>query len=150
MSKPVSVIVGLVLAAGTTFGTAGPASARPAYDPNVARVANPANVCKSIPGSVQHAADIFGIEIDTSSFSYTDCVTMLAKGDAFVEPADEFGSPYVQCDKLLQFGLTYPSTLHNGTDEEDMLLPDLIVKNRKQCGSALYGFHTIFTYLFAG
>lgn len=124
-----------------------PASAATPYDPNVARVANPANVCKSIPGSVQRAAEIFGMPIDTSSFNYRECVTLLAKGDVFIEPAEEFGSPYAQCDQLEKFGvISYPDVLHEGADMEDMLLPDFIIKNRKECGSALYAYHSIVSF----
>lgn len=150
MRRSLSVLAGLALA-GSTLAAVAPASAAPKpYDPNVTRIANPANVCKSIPGSVAHASGMLGVDIDTSSFDFSDCARMLAKGDAFVEPAEEFGSPYVQCDLLLTFGVTYPYTFHNDPDPanfEDAVLPDLTAKNRKQCGSALYAFHSIFTYV---
>ena len=74
---------------------------------------------------------------------------MLANGDAFVEPAEEFGSPYVQCDLLVNtyHAFSYPATLHNDpTSPEDAFLPDLTVKNQKECGSALFAFHSIFQF----
>ncbi len=127
---------------------AAPANAQ-SYNPNVTRVANPANACKSIPGSAEYAGALFGFPVDTSSFDYAACVKLLAKGDAFVLPADEFGSPYAQCDLLVNVyhAFSYPATLHNDpTSEEDAFLPDLTVKNRKECGSALYAFHSIFQF----
>ena len=147
MRKPLALTAGVVLAGSALVGVS-PASASTTYDPNVARVANPANTCKSIPGSIEHAAALMGTTIDTSWFDYTDCVTTMAHGDAVVPPP--FGDPYAQCDMLVNvFGaFSYPATLHNGADEEDQLLPDLTVKNRKQCGSALYAFHAIATAVF--
>jgi hypothetical protein len=135
----------LVGVAASTLLLAAPASAGQSYDPNVTRIANPANVCKSIPGSIQYFAAMTQQTIDTSGFDYGGCVTTLARGEAFVEPAEEFGSPYVQCDMLQEFGVTYPYVFHNGDSLEDMVLPDLKANNRKQCGSALYAFHSIFT-----
>jgi hypothetical protein len=135
-------IAGLILMGATS------ASAQ-AYDPNVARVANPANACMSIPGSAEYAGALLGFPVDTSSFDYAACVEKLAKGDAFVEPAEEFGSPYVQCDLLVNVfhAFSYPATLHNDPNEfEDSFLPDLTVKNQKECGSALYAFHAIFEF----
>jgi hypothetical protein len=131
--------------AASTVLLAAPASAAQSYDPNVTRIANPANVCKSIPGSIQHFAAMTGQTIDTSGFDYSGCVTTLARGEAFVEPAAEFGSPYAQCDLLQQFGVTFPYVFHNTDSFEDMVLPDLKANNRKECGSALYAFHSIFT-----
>ena len=136
-----ALFAGVAVAASTVF-VAAPASAAGSYDPNVTRIANPANVCKSIPGSIQYFADMTHQSIDTSGFDYSGCVTTLARGEAFVEPADEFGSPYVQCDGL---GIPYPYVFHNGDSLEDMVLPDLKANNRKECGSALYAFHSIFT-----
>jgi hypothetical protein len=135
----------LCLATGAAAAFASPASAAPSYDPNVTRIANPANVCKSIPGSVQYAADMLGVTIDTSSFDYSGCVTMLAQGNAVVEPVKEFGDPYAQCDALAQFGVTLPYVFHDTDSMEDMLLPDLQANDRKQCGAAVYAFHAIFT-----
>lgn len=128
--------------AASTVVVAAPASAAQSYDPNTTRIANPANVCKSIPGSIQHFAKMIGQPIDTSGFDYSGCVRMLARGEAFVEPAEDFGSPYVQCDVM---GLPYPYVFHNTGSMEDMLLPDLKANNRKECGSSLYAFHAIFT-----
>lgn len=139
-------ISGVVVAAAAVL-VAAPASAADSYDPNITRIANPANACKSIPGSIQYFAEMTGQAIDTSGFDYSDCVTTLARGEAFVEPADEFGSPYEQCDLLQQFGVTYPYVFHAGDSLEDMVLPDLKANNRKECGSALYAFHSIFTAL---
>jgi hypothetical protein len=136
-----ALFAGVVVAA-STVAVAAPASAAESYDPNVTRIANPANVCKSIPGSIQHFAEMTGQTIDTSGFDYVGCVTTLARGEAFVEPAEIFGSPYVQCDQL---GLPYPYVFHNTDSLEDMLLPDLKATNRKECGSSLYAFHAIFT-----
>lgn len=148
MKKFHAILASAVLAL-STFASVTPASASEPYDPNVARVANPANACKSIPGSVQYAAAILGFPVDTSSFDYSACVTTLAQGAAVVEPVEEYGDPYAQCDGLVAAGfVSYPSTLHNGDGLEDSILPDLIVKNRKECGSALYAFHSIVTYLF--
>ena len=139
-----AAITGVAVAASTVI-LAAPASAAGSYDPNVTRIANPANTCKSIPGSIQYFAEMTGQTIDTSGFDYSGCVTTLARGEAFVEPADEFGSPYEQCDRLQEFGVTYPYVFHNGDSMEDMVLPDLKANNRKECGSALYAFHAIFT-----
>jgi hypothetical protein len=143
------------LAASTAFVAtsvlaAAPAAAASSYDPNVTRIANPAKVCKSIPGSILNAGALLGIPVDVSDFDYADCVTTLARGEAFVEPAEEFGSPYAQCDFLIQNGIiSLPYVFHDTDSEEDVLLPDLKANNRKQCGSALYAFHSIFTALFA-
>lgn len=139
-----ALFAGSALAASTVL-LAAPASAAEAYDPNVTRIANPANVCKSIPGSIEHFAAMIGQTIDTSQFDYTGCVTTLARGEAFVEPAELFGSPYVQCDALAEFGVTFPYVFHDTDSMEDVLLPDLKANNRKECGSALYAFHAIFT-----
>lgn len=141
--KTTALLAGVAFAASTVL-VAGPASAAKAYDPNLTRIANPANVCKSIPGSIQHFASMTHNVVDTSGFDYASCVTTLARGKAFVEPAAEFGSPYVQCDRL---GLTYPYVFHNTDSQEDMVLPDLKANNRKECGSALYAFHAIFTQI---
>jgi len=141
-----ALFAGAAVAASTVLFAA-PASAASSYDPNVTRVANPANVCKSIPGSIQYFAAMTGQTIDTSSFDYVGCVTMLARGEAFIEPAEIFGSPYVQCDALAEFGVTYPYVFHNTDSMEDMVLPDLKANNRKECGSSLYAFHAIFTVL---
>ena len=144
--KRYAIAATLTVASLLLLGAA-PASAK-AYDPNVARVASPANACKSIPGSAEYAGALFGFPVDTSSFDYAACVKLLASGDAFIEPADVFGSPYEQCDLLVKFGaFSYPATLHNDpTVEEDLFLPDLTIKNRKECGSALYAFHSIFQF----
>lgn len=135
------------LALSGLIALAGPASAAKSYDPNVARVANPANVCKSIPGTITADAELLGMPTpDLSAFSYRDCVKTLARGEAVVEPVELFGDPYQECDKS---GITYPATLHSGEGgEEDALLPDLTVKNRKECGNALYAFHAIATAVF--
>jgi hypothetical protein len=143
MRTSLTVLAGAV-ALGSTIALAGPSSAA-GYDPNVTRTANPANTCQSIPGSIAAAADRLGVPIDTSGFGYTDCVTTLAKGEAFVEPAEVFGSPYERCAELETMGVTYPYTFHDGASLEDLLLPDLRAHNRKQCGSAVYAFHAIFT-----
>ena len=137
-----SAVCAAASAAAAAVLFAAPASAAAGYDPNVTRIANPANVCKSIPGSVENFAALTGQTIDTSDFDYAGCVTTLAQGKAFVEPAEEFGSPYEQCDRL---GLPYPYVFHNGPSPEDLLLPDLKATNRKECGSALYAYHAIFT-----
>lgn len=147
MKKIATSAVALCLATLGATAVAAPAAAAPPYDPNVTRIASPANVCKSIPGSVQHAAEMFGLTIDTSSFDYSGCVTTLAQGNAVVEPVEEFGDPYAQCDALAKFGVTYPYVFHNTDSPEDQLLPDLQANNRKECGSALYAFHAIFTVL---
>ena len=149
MIKKSAVVAAICIGAGVLTTFAGSAAGKAPYDPNVARIANPANVCTSIPGSVEHAAELLGMPTpDLSWFDYDDCVRTLAQGEAFVEPADEFGSPYVQCDVLQSFGITLPYTFHDTDSLEDQLLPDLVAKNRKECGSALYAFHTIFTALF--
>ena len=145
--KTLSALFAGAAIAASSAALAAPASAAGPYDPNVTRIANPANVCKSIPGSIEHFAVMTGQTIDTSGFDYTGCVTTLARGEAFVEPAEIFGSPYVQCDALAEFGVTYPYVFHNTDSLEDVLLPDLKANNRKECGSALYAFHAIFTEL---
>ncbi len=150
MRKTVALLAGATLA-GSALVAANPAAASQTYDPNVARIANPANVCKSIPGSIENAGMVLGVPVDTSSFDYSACVATMARGKAVVEPVDVFGDPYAQCDMLVQVGaFSYPATLHNGTDLEDQLLPDLTVKNRKECGNALYAFHSIADALGAG
>ena len=134
----------LSLAIAGVTAVATPASAAPkSYDPNVTRIANPANVCKSVIGSVQNAAAVLDVEIDMSSFDYAGCVSTLAKGDVVVPG---FGNPYEQCDLLVRVGaVRYPYVFHNTDSFEDVLLPDLQANDRKQCGSALYAFHQIFT-----
>lgn len=145
-----TVLIASAAFAATSVLAAAPANAATSYDPNVTRIANPADVCKSIPGSILNAGATLGIPVDVSDFDYTDCVTTLARGKAFVEPAEEFGSPYAQCDFLVanEF-IALPYVFHASESEEDVLLPDLKANNRKQCGSALYAFHAIFTALFA-
>ncbi len=157
MRKTSVIVAGTVLAATAAVSGASPASAAGSYDPNVARVANPANACKSIPGTLLYDAAIMGMPVDVSDFSYKGCVTTLAHGAAYAsdineETGEPFGDPYAQCDLLVSVGaITYPSTLHaDPAEEEDMFLPDLTVKNRKECGSALYAFHAIFSTLFGG
>ena len=138
-------------ASAVVLGLAAPASAAPSYDPNVARVANPANVCKSIPGTIQYDAGVLQMPApDLSSFSYSSCVSTLAQGKAVVEPVEVFGDPYAQCDALVAGGVfSYPATLHSGEGgPEDQLLPDLTVNNRKECGNALYAYHYIADTLF--
>ncbi len=151
MNRKSAAAAVIFIGASVLTPLAGSAAAKGSYDPNVARLANPANVCKSIPGSIEHAAEEPGMPTpDLSWFDYDDCVRTMAHGDAFVEPAEVFGSPYVQCDRLQEFGLTLPHTFHDTDNMEDQLLPDLVAKNRKQCGNALYAFHAIFTALFPG
>lgn len=136
------------LALSSVLIVAGSATAASPYDPNIARVANPANVCKSVPGTIEFAAGVLEMPTpDLSWFNYTDCVRTLAQGKVFIEPAEIFGDPYANC---VAMDLPYPITLHSGESgpEEDFLLPDLTVKNHKQCGNALYAFHTITTVLF--
>jgi len=146
MRKSFALVAAAALAAGTFIAAAGPASAAQAYDPNVTRIANPANTCKSIPGSIQNFATLAHVDIDTSSFDYAGCVATLAQGNAVVEPVEVFGNPYEQCDFLVSVGaFSYPYVFHNTDSLEDQLLPDLQANNRKQCGSALYAFHEIFT-----
>ena len=146
MRRSSVIIAGAVLAGSALTGVSS-ASAATGYDPNVARVANPANTCKSIVGSIQNAGMLLGIPVDTSGFDYSSCVTTMAKGEAVVPPP--FGDPYAQCDFLVNVGaFSYPATLHNGGDMEDQLLPDLTVKNRKQCGAALFAYHAIATAVF--
>jgi hypothetical protein len=143
------VAVGAVAVSATAVGSV--SAAGHSYDPNVARVANPANVCASIPGTIAFDAALLGMPApDLSWFDFSDCVNMLARGAAVVEPVEEFGNPYEQCDALVGFGaFAYPATLHSGEGgEEDLFLPDLTVRNRKECGSALYAFHAIATTVF--
>jgi hypothetical protein len=149
MNKTTTMVAALCLSASAVLPYAGTASAGHSYDPNIVRIANPANVCMSIPGSIEHAAELFQMPTpDLSWFDYSDCVTMMARGEAFVEPAEEFGDPYAQCDLLQSFGVEFPYVFHDTDSEEDVLLPDLKANNRKQCGSALFAFHAIFTGLF--
>lgn len=134
------------LAAAGAVALAAPASAATTYNPNVARIANPANACASIPGTIAADALALGMPAPTlSDFNYARCVSTLARGKAFVQPADLFGDPYNRCDMLVAAGeLTYGATLHSGEGgPEDALLPDLTVNNRKECGSALYAYHAI-------
>ncbi len=145
------LVCGTIVVAAASAGGAS-VSAEQSYDPNVARIANPANVCKSIPGTIAFDAALLGIPTpDLSWFDYSDCVNTLARGSAVVEPVGIFGNPYEQCDALVAFGaITYPATLHSGEGdpEEDFALPDLTVRNRKECGNALYAFHAIATAVF--
>ena len=85
---------------------------------------------------------------DLSWFHYS--TRTLAHGKAVVEPVEVFGNPYEQCDMLVEIGaITYPATLHSGEGgEREQLLPDLTVRNRKECGNALYAFHAIATAVF--
>jgi hypothetical protein len=149
--KTSKVLAALGVAVASLTVQAGPVGAAESYDPNIARIANPANACKSIPGTIAFDAALLGMPApDLSWFDYDECVAMLAQGNVVIEPAEEFGDPYAQCDALVAFGaFSYPATLHSGeSGEEDVLLPDLTVKNRTQCGSALYAFHVIATEVF--
>ena len=123
------------------------ASAKQPYDPNVARTSNPAHACKSIPGSIEHAAGVFGQPVpDLSWFDYDDCVRTLATGSAVVEPSESSVARTTSATSWYPWGaITYPATLHSGEGDpfEDFLLPDLTVRHRKECGSALYAYHTI-------
>jgi hypothetical protein len=146
MNKIARIVASSGLAIAALAGWSTGATAAHTYDRNVARVANPANVCKSIPGTIAFDANLLGMPTpDLSWFNYSDCVSMLAQGKAVVQPVEIFGNPYEQCDQLVAFGaFSYPATLHSGEGgEEDILLPDLTVKNRKECGNALYAFHAI-------
>ncbi|MEO6571678.1 MAG: hypothetical protein ABIO83_09030 [Ilumatobacteraceae bacterium] len=149
MRKKPALIAAMCIGMSSLVPFAGTVSAKGSYDPNIARIANPANVCKSIPGSIERAAALFQMPIpDLSWFVYSDCVQTMARGEAVVEPADEYGSPYAQCDLLQSYGVTFPYTFHDSDSPEDQLLPDLIAKNRTECGNALFAFHAIFTALF--
>ena len=53
MKKLSALFAGVAVPASSVI-VAAPASAAGSYDPNVTRIANPANVCKSIPGSIEH------------------------------------------------------------------------------------------------
>ena len=139
----------LGLAAAGTVVLSSPAAAAASYDPNVTRIANPANVCKGILGSVPLIAEAFGAPApDLSSFDYAGCVKAAGKGTLFAEGPDG-GDPYEQCDFLTGVGaFSYGAVLHSGEDGEiDAFLPDLKVNDRKQCGNALYAYHTIFSLL---
>ena len=147
MKKAIAAAIGAAaLALSVVF--AGPASAAKSYDPDVTRIANPANACKAIPGTLSALEKMFGIDLDYSDFDYSECVQTLARGEAVVD----FGVPYEQCAALEAgvqtpggfFQITYPYTFHA---EEGDPFPNLMAKNRKQCGSALYAFHTIESYL---
>jgi hypothetical protein len=149
VKKAPSRIVAAAAGVASLFVFSGTASAAKPYDPNVARIANPANVCKSIPGSIEFASNAIGAPVpDLSWFDYSDCVNTAARG-AHVVPG--FGSPYEQCAMLIQFGaFSYPATLHSGESgpEEDFLLPDLTVRNDRECGNALYAYHVIASTVF--
>lgn len=114
---------------------ASPATAATSYDPDVTRVANPANVCKSIPGTIGALTDG---QVDTSDFDLAGCVSTAAKG-GFEVPG--FGDPYAQCEALVGMGvISYPVVLHGEPGDP---FPDLLARNSKQCGNALYAFHSI-------
>lgn len=148
----------LCIAAGGIAVGAGPASASPTYDPNVARPATAVNACTSIPGTVRADAALFGFTPDLSSFSLGGCISTLSRHQAYASDINEetgqpYGDPYAQCDLLVGVGaLHYPSTLHSGENgaEEDDLFPDLTVTDRTTCGNALYAFHAITTFFPAG
>lgn len=144
MKKSLAMLGAAALAAPAVVFTASTASAQTSYDPNVTRVPNPAQVCKSIPGSVLNASAIFGIPVDVSSFDFSDCVKTVARGDALLP----YGSPYEQCAMLVAMGvITYPMVLHAGeAGPEDDLLPDFLVRNQRECGNALFAYHTIVSF----
>jgi len=130
-----TLVIGVVAAGGDSAS-----AAKPPYDPNVTRFASPATVCKSIPATVKVDA-AFGLDFDLSWFDYSDCVQTLAHGAAVLFFG---GNPYQQCDALVASGaFSYPVTLGAG----DLFLPDLTVKNRKECGNALYAFSAILNSL---
>ncbi len=122
------------------------ASAAPSGDPNVTRVATPADACASIPATVA----AFGLS--ATGFDYTSCVRTLAGG----VPDLPAGDPYEQCAALEQgietpFGplkVTYPGYVFH-SDPSDPF-PNLRVNNREQCARALYALHTIESFLPAG
>lgn len=129
--------VGMVAAAtfAAVVTSTSAASAAPSGDPNVTRVANPANACASIPGTLA------GFGITPTGFDYSTCVRTLARD---VPDIPGFGDPAEQCDALVQFGvISYPFVFHAEPGDP---FPDLRANNREQCARALYAFHTIETY----
>lgn len=87
---------------------------------------------------------MLGIPVDVSSFDFSDCVGTVARGEARLP----YGSPYEQCDLLVEMGaVTYPMVLHAGeAGPEDDLLPDFLVRNQRECGNALFAYHTIVSF----
>ena len=122
------------------------ASAAPSGDPNVTRIANPANACAAVPATLAQ----FGIT--PQGFSFSSCVRELA---GRVPDVPGQGSPYQQC-AALEGGVqtpggfiqvSYPYVFHNAPGDP---FPNLQANNREQCARALYTFHTIESYLPAG
>jgi hypothetical protein len=121
------------------------AAAAPAGDPNVTRIANPAQACAAIPATLAQ----FGVTPE--DFDFVSCVSDLAGR----VPNVAFGSPYDQCAMLeagIQtpggfFAVTYPYVFHAEPGDP---FPNLQANNREQCARALYTFHTIESYLPAG
>jgi hypothetical protein len=118
------------------------AAAAPSGDPNVTRVANPAQACAAIP------ATLAGFGITPEGFDFSSCV----KDVAAQVPNVAFGNPYEQCALLEEgvegpFGVlkvTYPYVFHSEPGDP---FPNLQANNREQCARALYVFHTLESYL---
>jgi len=122
------------------------AAAAPAGDPNVTRIANPAQACAAIPATLAQ----FGVTPE--DFDFNSCVTEIAKQVPDLEPVAIFGSPYAQCARLEAgeqtpgglFQITYPYVFHAEPGDP---FPNLQANNREQCARALFAFHTIGSYL---
>lgn len=139
-----SVRVGMVAAAtfaavATSVGTA---SAAPAGNPNATKVANPAQACAAVPGTLAQ----FGLEAE--GFDFSSCVRTVSGR----VPNLPFGNPYEQCAALEQgvetpggfLQVTYPYVFHAEPGDP---FPNLKANNREQCARALWTFHTIESYL---
>lgn len=141
-----SVRVGMVAAAAfaTVATSVGTASAAPAGNPNATKVANPAQACAAIPGTLAQ------LDIEPAGFSFSSCVRTVSGRVPDLPPP--FGNPYEQCAVLEEgvmtpgglMRVTYPYVFHAEPGDP---FPNLRANNREQCARALWTFHTIESYL---
>ena len=134
----VTAAAALALAAPMT------AQAAPAGDPNRTRIANPAHACAAIPVTLD-ALGVTGYEFD-----YRECLQTVGRTKTVpdLEPVEEFGSPYAQCDRLLEgietpegvFQIELPYVFHSAPEDP---LPNLKARDRDECARALWVFHQI-------
>lgn len=111
------------------------------YDPTVDRTANPAQTCKTIPLFLDWLADELDVALGDYDEPFAHCVSKLATQSVNIPG---FGNPWQQCELM---GLPYPYTFYDGYTGFDDIFPDLVARNDRQCGNALYAYHTIVTRL---
>ena len=97
------------------------------------------------PGGTLDALGVTGYEFD-----YRECLQTVGRTKTVpdLEPVEEFGSPYAQCDRLLEgietpegvFQIELPYVFHSAPEDP---LPNLKARDRHECARALWVFHQI-------